>query len=523
MTHRAPEPEDKEPEDKEPEDKEPEDKEPGASGGLTGHLLKGAGAAAGGLVIVQGVGAVQTLVLGRLLGPAEVGLFIAGTVLLSFIAEITQGSMAQALIARRHDIERAANTALVVTFCTGVGFGLAVAAAAPLLAMIFHSDKVGWIAAASSGMVILHACTAVPDALMQREMKFYRRLVIDPIVTITYAVTAISLALAGFGAWSMVIGTYLSQIVWVIMSWWLARWRPSLRLASFRIWRELATFSAPLLVYALAEQSRDVLNQTIVGRVLGTPKLGQFRYGLRLGMMPSIAIIQVCSYVLLPAFAAIAGEAERFRHAYLRALGWIWCVAAPVGLVMIVAGEPVMVALLGEQWRPAGVLAEGLAGVGPGMALYAVAGEAVKGAGRTRVLMWLSIVDLGVGVPAVLVAAHHGLVYVGIVLSVMSLATGAACVMCARPIVGVSGRETLRCVVPAGAAAVISFAPLIAGRILLVDEQPGLPRVIVECLVYGVVYGLALAVVDRERVRVLLRLTGSLAGRLRARKPVEPE
>ena len=346
MTHRAP----------EPEDKEPEDKEPGASGGLTGHLLKGAGAAAGGLVIVQGVGAVQTLVLGRLLGPAEVGLFIAGTVLLSFIAEITQGSMAQALIARRHDIERAANTALVVTFCTGVGFGLAVAAAAPLLAMIFHSDKVGWIAAASSGMVILHACTAVPDALMQREMKFYRRLVIDPIVTITYAVTAISLALAGFGAWSMVIGTYLSQIVWVIMSWWLARWRPSLRLASFRIWRELATFSAPLLVYALAEQSRDVLNQTIVGRVLGTPKLGQFRYGLRLGMMPSIAIIQVCSYVLLPAFAAIAGEAERFRHAYLRALGWIWCVAAPVGLVMIVAGEPVMVALLGEHTPQARII-----------------------------------------------------------------------------------------------------------------------------------------------------------------------
>ena len=87
MTHRAPEPEDKEPEDKEPEDKEPRTRSRGIRW-TDRASSQGAGAAAGGLVIVQGVGAVQTLVLGRLLGPAEVGLFIAGTVLLSFIAEI---------------------------------------------------------------------------------------------------------------------------------------------------------------------------------------------------------------------------------------------------------------------------------------------------------------------------------------------------------------------------------------------------------------------------------------------------
>ena len=336
--------------------------------------------------------------------------------------------------------------------------------------------------------------TAVPDALMQREMKFYRRLVIDPIVTITYAVTAISLALAGFGAWSMVIGTYLSQIVWVIMSWWLARWRPSLRLASFRIWRELATFSAPLLVYALAEQSRDVLNQTIVGRVLGTLKLGQFRYGLRLGMMPSIAIIQVCSYVLLPAFAAIAGKPN--ASATHTCAHWLDLVWPPRRSGDDRGGRTGHGGVAGEQWRPAGVLAEGLAGVGPGMALYAVAGEAVKGAGRTRVLMWLSIVDLGVGFRP-FVAAHHGLVYVGIVLSVMSLATGAACHVRATHRRGERPGD-LRCVVPAERRR--SFVrsahrrPDTAGRRTTgpAAGNRGMP-------VYGVVYGLALAVVDRER------------------------
>ena len=60
---------------------------------LTNVLKRGAGMAAIGLVIVQIVAVAQTLVLGRLLGPHEVGVFAAGTVLMGLMAVFAQGTL----------------------------------------------------------------------------------------------------------------------------------------------------------------------------------------------------------------------------------------------------------------------------------------------------------------------------------------------------------------------------------------------------------------------------------------------
>ena len=82
--------------------------------------------------------------------------------------------LTQALIHRKTDVEDAANTVLVVTFGTGLLLGLAVLAASPLIGMLFHSSRVGLIAAATSGLMVLHVWSSVPDALMQRAFQFKR-------------------------------------------------------------------------------------------------------------------------------------------------------------------------------------------------------------------------------------------------------------------------------------------------------------------------------------------------------------
>jgi O-antigen/teichoic acid export membrane protein len=101
-------------------------------------------------------------------------------------------------------------------------------------------------------------------------------------------------------------------------------------------------------------RAHETFQQVIVGRVFGTGDLGQYRYAYRIDSLPSGAIITIFSYVLFPALSRISDDAIRFPAAYLRALGWIWFAALPIGALRIVAGQPVMVLLLGEEWRPAG-------------------------------------------------------------------------------------------------------------------------------------------------------------------------
>ena len=217
-----------------------------------------------------------------------------------FAAVFTHGTLYQALIQREHDVEDAANTVLIVTFVTGLLLTLAVLVASPLIGALFHDSRVGLVAAASSGIMLLNSCPSVPEALMLRTFQFKRRVIISPAVALTFASVSIVFAVFGYGAWAMVIGTYASTTTYVLLSWWLAKWRPFRGRFSFRIWRELAGFSLPLLIGGIAEYSRQLVEQVLVGRALGTAGLGQFRYGYRIAILPSAAAVGICAHVLFP-------------------------------------------------------------------------------------------------------------------------------------------------------------------------------------------------------------------------------
>ena len=225
-----------------------------------------------------------------------------------------------------------------------------------------------------------------------------------------FAGVSIVFAAQGYGAWAMVIGWYASTTIAVVLSWWMAKWRPFRGRFSFRIWREMARFSFPLLLDNVAGSAREVFEQVIVGRALGTWGLGQYRYAYRIASLPSLSIIAICSHVMFPAFSRISDDNSRFRAAFLRALGWIWFAVLPIGALLVVAGPPVVVILLGEEWRAAGAAAAAMAGIGLGAALNSVAWEAIKGAGRSSLLNWLSAIHVGLGLPLIVLLLPFGLV-----------------------------------------------------------------------------------------------------------------
>ncbi|MCW2687440.1 MAG: hypothetical protein JWR37_2330 [Mycobacterium sp.] len=477
-----------------------------ADGGLAGLLKRGAAMAAIGLIISQVVVVVQTIALGRLLGPAEVGVFAAGSVAFGFLMEFAQSAMSQALVQREHDIEDAANTVLVVTFFSGLLLGTSVLAASPLIGALFHDSRVGLITAATSGLLLLHSCSTVPGGLLQRAFQFQQRIIIDPAVKIAFASVSIAFAVFGYGAWAMVIGSYASAITGLVLSWWIAKWRPFQGRFSFRIWRELARFSLPVLIGTVGQRAREMVEQVLVGRSLGTSDLGQYRYGIRIAWMPAMAIIQTCGYVLFPAFARISGDGARFRGAFIRALGWIWFLALPAGALMVIVGQPVVVLLLGEEWRSAGAATAAMAGVGLGTALISVAWEAIKGAGRSSLLNWITALLLGLGVGLVVLLLPFGLVGVGIAMSVTDLAVGCLSIELARSVVRASFRDIFACLAPSTLSALLAFALVFPLERLFVRsdqsiEPLGLASVVGECLLFALAYLCVLRLVSPTRYR----------------------
>ena len=496
---------------------------PGPRVGALGAILRrGAAMSAAALVLVQLISLAQTIVLARLLSPAEVGLFAAGTVLATFLATLAEGALTQALIQRVDsgpgDLDDVADTVFWVTLATGLLLSAATLVASPLVGRAFGNGVAGAVAAATAGTMVLHALTNVPDALMQRRFDFRRRLIIDPATVLTFAVVSVVFAARGYGVWSLVIGSYAQLTVWVLASWGLARWRPGRGRPTVALWRELARFAFPLLLGSVADRVRDGLELLVVGRALDTAALGFYRYARRIAVLPGVAVIQAGGFVLFPAFSRIADDPQRLTRAFLRALTWMWLAALPLAGLLVAAGEPLAVLVLGEPWRGAGVALTAMAGFGLGQALSSVTVEAMKGAGRSRLLNRMTGVGLVSGVGLLLALVPFGLYGVGLAMSGAALAVGLTGLWLVRGVVGVSaGQLAGRLLPPLGAVAVAVAVVAVLERMLVrADSRPvavGLGLVGAEAVLLAVIYVGSLRLLAPELGRVVFGAVTGLARR----------
>ena len=245
--------------------------------------------------------------------------------------------------------------------------------------MLFHNARAGQISAATSGLMLLHLCLSVPEALMQRAFQFKQRMVIQPAAKIAFAGVSILFAVLGYGAWSMVVGSYASIVVPAGAELVDGEMAPVPRtllgpvvapdgglLPSRWSWSTWPTASATRSSRCCSGVGWDGGSGPVPVRL---PDGGD---------APAMAIVEIFGYLLFPAFAGLSADSARFRDAFLRALGWTWFAVLPLGAILVVASQPVAVLLLGDEWRPAGTAAMAMSGMTVGAALHALGATVMK-------------------------------------------------------------------------------------------------------------------------------------------------
>src|SRR5207244_5025751 len=98
------------------------------------------------------------------------------------------------------------------TISTAVGFvlWLIIAASGPPMARFFAMPGLRAAMPLLALQMLLSGCAATGLALLRRRLLFRRLALIDTVAVVTNSVSSISLAVAGFGLWSLVWGTLLA-------------------------------------------------------------------------------------------------------------------------------------------------------------------------------------------------------------------------------------------------------------------------------------------------------------------------
>src|SRR5439155_15169153 len=112
----------------------------------------------------------------------------------------------------------------------------------------------------------------------------------------------IAFAIAGFGAWSLVIGYLAGSVALTAVLWVMVPWRPSLKPHREHL-RSMLSFGGLLTGVNLLTAVETNLDYLFLGRFGTATDLGLYSLGFRLPELLILNLSVVAGQVLVPAFA----------------------------------------------------------------------------------------------------------------------------------------------------------------------------------------------------------------------------
>jgi teichuronic acid exporter len=275
-------------------------------------LVRGVAWTAGAKWVSQLSSWTATIVVAKILGPANYGIVGMAAVVLALIAIVNEFGVTTAIVTFRtmpeEDLQRLNSIALAIGFgCFLLGAALAVPVSAyfraPALVAVMLVESTGFI---------LSGLQSVPIGRLQRDLAFRRLAVIEVVRSVVASVTALALAYYGAGYWALIlcelvaISTHSSLLI--IARPTAFRWRDFGRV------RKAVVFSGRTLVGNLAWYSYSNSDFVVAGRMLGAAGLGIYGFAWQLTSLPVEKVTALVGRVTPAVLSANQDDRDRLRR-----------------------------------------------------------------------------------------------------------------------------------------------------------------------------------------------------------------
>ncbi|MDF2741387.1 MAG: putative polysaccharide transport protein [Actinomycetia bacterium] len=307
-------------------------------------------------VVAQGIhqvlSVVATMILARLLTPADFGLVTASITVLGFVQLALALGWGPAVVRRREADAVYLSSVFWVVTGTGTVLAAAVAAGAPALA-----DLVGISGAAPYLMVLAVSCipgaaVVVPHSILQRRLQLRAIQIASIVSLVVYVVVQVTLAALGAGAWSVIVGMVAQSVVHLVAMTVAARWLPRPVFRWGPVAEDLRLAGGLLVNNGITYGVRNA-DYVVVGRLLGPATLGAYYVAYVLPQILRLRATWVAQSVLFPVLARSQADPRRTQQVYDQSQLLLAWVGFPAMVGLAVLARPVVQVFFGSQWAAA--------------------------------------------------------------------------------------------------------------------------------------------------------------------------
>lgn len=441
------------------------------------------------------LGFVSTLVLARVLVPADFGIVaIAMTYIAAFDAFSIFGL--QDAIIRAPEYDRGMlDTAFTLSVLRGLLNTLVIAASAPVAAHFFTEPRLLPLLLVLSLFPAIEGTENVGIVEFRRNFRFEREFQLFLLPRLISVTVTIVTALLFHSYWVLVLGNLVLRLVRWVLTYAMHPYRPHW---SFAAWHKLVGFSFWTWAATIADFGRDRSWMIVLGRFLSTFQVGVFMMAIEIGSLPLNEIVVPACRALFSGFTAARNEAGSFGYAFRRTIGVIALPILPASVGMSAVAGYIVDLALGPQWLSAGMVIAWVAAASPLALLTIIGSTAMLVSGHVRYNFVIGAIYAVVGIAVCAAAAlYDGLWGVAVARAVLAAVEGVIYAAVTGRTIGVTARDwAVSLWRPAVATAAMALTLYFSGLGWIAPTGSGDLAQVVRCadamLLGAGVYGLAL-------------------------------
>jgi O-antigen/teichoic acid export membrane protein len=322
--------------------------------------------------------------LWKILGAEDFGINAMAWLVINGSMLLQDAGFANALIQRKTDIEAAVSITWYANLAIrGVVYAV-IYFAAPLFAAHFGEELVTQILRLAGLTVLLGAFGSANEALLRKEFRQKKLLLIDSAENLVLAAVQIAAALSGLGVWSLALGAVAGALARSALLWWYAPIHVGR--VDWRVFREMWGFGMHMSLSTVGLWLMRNMDYYFVGKFFGPATLGFYTLAFKLANLIATNVIRPLGSVLFPAFAAIGQDIDRARGAWLRSERYTMLLVMPMGVVLMIFAAEIVGAFFkkGIGFIEAGVAIQTVFALCRGLGVPL--GDLAKGIGKPWIL-----------------------------------------------------------------------------------------------------------------------------------------
>ena len=408
----------------------------------------------GDIVLRQGLQFSVTIMLARLLSPADFGI-VAMLALFTGVASVLMDGGFSAALIQRQGVDHADES--TVFWCNlGIAILLALVLflAAPAIAYFYRTPVLVPLTRLMALVVVLGALGAIHSTLLTKQLDFRTQAKAGVVAALVSGIVAIAMAWRGYGVWALAVQAVAMAAVMTAMLWWLHAWRPAWKFSRASV-RNLFGFGGYHLGSSLLEVLYARFYTLLVGRLFGARDLGLYNNAETTRQMPAGFFGSLLARVALPMFSSAAHDTAVLRRGVQLSIRGIMLVSTPVMLGIAALAEPLVLLLFGRQWLPAVSILRVLCLAGVLYPLHAINLQALMAQGHSRLMFRLELAKKAIGIVLILAGAWFGVMGIAwsqVAFSVVALAINTGYT---RKLIGYGATAQLRDLAPSLLAAIL--------------------------------------------------------------------